>query len=388
MTDKTQLLRALIDRPSDAAAEAEILALLAGATAAELNDMLCGVEPHGLYDNVDNHPFGPRNRDAFVQLLARDRRPELTAPSAAGVVYALQRGLTDASEEAAIRDLLLATRGEQLTRLKNQINDRVDHHDLEGLVFGDLGEPVRSEVLAHIAAEASGVVTGQCKVLIDIDDTTLSSIHDRLYPRGAVYPGALPLYEGLDLGASPPPFSTDDLIFVTARPGDALGLIHDATSRSLRKAGVAKLAVATGTLLGTLTKEGMAEGKLANIRRLRALFPEYGLLFLGDSGQGDVIVARQLVAEFGGVVAACFIHDVVGLGDEERAELAGLGIHVHDTHVGAALIAWGLGLIGRSRLDLVIADARARFDAIEFRSPDARAEALAVLERDIALAAD
>jgi hypothetical protein len=135
MTDKTLALGRLIDTPAGAAAEEAMLTLLREASTAELNAMICGNDMHRLFAGVDDHWFGPQNRDALVQLLARDRRAELSVMSAAGVIYGLQRGWATASTREAIRDMIGATRGEELTRLKNQINDRVDHYDLEGLVF-------------------------------------------------------------------------------------------------------------------------------------------------------------------------------------------------------------------------------------------------------------
>jgi hypothetical protein len=133
---------------------------------------------------------------------------------------------------------------------------------------------------------------------------------------------------------------------VTARPSDALGLIRDATSRSLRKAGVAKLAIETGTLLGLFSKRLMADGKLANIREIQALYPEYRVLFLGDSGQGDVLVAEDLLPDCPDAVA--FIHDVVDTPAAERDAYAACGIHFFDTYVGCATRAMELGLIARA----------------------------------------
>jgi len=46
LTDKTDLLRALIEGPTDASREGEALALLRGATTAELNDMIVGTDMH------------------------------------------------------------------------------------------------------------------------------------------------------------------------------------------------------------------------------------------------------------------------------------------------------------------------------------------------------
>lgn len=384
MTDKTATLGELISRPAGVEGEAQILDLLREASTEELNAMICGNAMHRLFGVVDDRWLGPDNRTALVSMLARDRRAELGVLSAAGVIYALQRGLPTRGDQEAIRDIVVATSGEDLTRLKNQINDRVDHYDLEGLVFEHLtADDLRGEVLDHIAAEARGVVTGQAKVLIDIDDTTVSSLYDRVYPRGTVYPGAVALYEGLDESALTPPFSVDDLIFVTARPADALGIIHAATARSLRKAGIAESAIVTGPLLGVLSKRGMADGKLTNIRHIRLLFPEYRLIFLGDSGQGDVLVATDLVQEFGDAVAGAFIHDVTDTPDAERAAYAARGIHFYDTFVGCASVAFNLGLITRERLAAVIEVARVRFDAVPFRTETDREAALSLLNRDV-----
>ena len=58
----------------------------------------------------------------------------------------------------------------------------------------------------------------------------------------------------------------------------------------------------------------MADKKLSNIGMYTQLFPEYQFVWLGDSGQGDVLVAKALIAEFtakGMQPPLVFIHDVV-----------------------------------------------------------------------------
>ncbi len=58
----------------------------------------------------------------------------------------------------------------------------------------------------------------------------------------------------------------------------------------------------------------MADKKLDNMHLYMQLFPEYQYVWVGDSGQGDVIVAKALVASFrakGLTPPLIFIHDVV-----------------------------------------------------------------------------
>lgn len=141
-----------------------------------------------------------------------------------------------------------------------------------------------------------------------------------------------------------------------------------------------------------LSNGSMAEKKIDNLRKYMQLFPEYGVVWIGDSGQGDVVVAHQLVEDARAKhlpPPACFIHDVVRvfmhvsacacvcyvlqvqsacacackwIGCEstilcprcqvmdkvtqrgktpksERQRLAARGIHVFDTYVEAAFIA-------------------------------------------------
>ncbi len=385
ISNATALLNALIARPTDAEAEAQILGLLRGASTDELNDMITGTPMHRVYDSVDDHLLGAKNRQALIDLLARERRPELSVMSAAGVVFALQRGLTDQRDEQAVRDILLATSGEELTRLKNQINARTDRYDLEGLVYANIDHgDLRDDILRHIALEARTVTIEASKIVSDIDDTVISNIHDRVFPRGCVYPGVLALFSALDNGPDDQPFSLGDLTFVTARPTDALGLMETHTRDTLQRAGIAQSAVITGSLLSLFSHDAMAAQKMVNITHYAELYPEYKLVFLGDSGQGDVLVAERLHTELAQAVTACFIHDVVDTPPERRAEYAARGIYFHDTYVGCASKAFELGLISRAGLDHVVAEATSGFAQIAFAGGEQEASARALLDRDLA----
>ena len=378
------LIETLLRGHTDRKEEAQVLELLRQASAPTLDKVLREVDVAGLFRGIDDHWFGPRHRTELRELLV-GRLGELSIEAQANLAHGMQAGHTDRADEEAIAAIFLARHGVELTHLKNRINSRTDSHDLEGLVFADIGdEAVRARILEHIATEAAGVETGESKVLCDIDDTVICALHDRRYPRGTIYPGILALLDALDRGGDDEPFSTGDLTFVTARPGDALGLIENHTRASLRRAGIATHSVLTGTLSALVTHDLMAGQKIANIDHYRQLFPEYRKLFIGDSGQGDIRVGELLLERFGEVVDIVVIHDVVGMPAEERARLATEGIHVVDTYVGAARLMHERGLIAEAGLERVVAESLAALDSIAWDSDEQREAVRALIERDAA----
>lgn len=383
MSTELTLLNALLEGHTDRNDEARILELLRAASGEELDEWLRALDCGHLFASVDDHLIGPHHRTALRELLV-GRLGELSIAAQANLAYGLQAQHTDRADEEAIRTVFLARSGAQLTALKNQMNARTDAHDLEGLVFSDIDdEAIRQEILDHIAREAADVHPGEAKVLCDIDDTVLCALHDRRYPRGTVYPGILALLDALDRGPGAEPFSLGDLTFVTARPGDAFGLIENRTRATLRRAGIATHSVLTGTLAALVTHDLMAGQKVANIEHYRLLFPEYRLLFIGDSGQGDIRVGQLMLERFGHVVDVIAIHDVVSTPDAERAELADQGIHLVDTYVAAAVLALQRGLIAEAGLVRVIEESIAALDEIVWESPEQQRATRALLDRDL-----
>ena len=387
MSSRHPLLASLLAGRNGPREEAAILDLLTGMAGAELDEVMADVEAATLFRRVDDHRAGPRHHTALRTLLM-GRLSDLGVAARANLSYGLQAGRTNAADEAAIRDIFRASQGEELTRLKNQLNMRTDAHDLEGLVFNDVGSAdVRRDILAHIATEAASVRPDKAKVLADIDNTVVSAIYDRRFPRGTVYPGVLALFDALDQGPHDKPFSTGDLTFVTARPGDAFGLMKKRTRASLRRAGIATSThVMTGGLLSVITHDLMAGRKVRNIRDYRALFPEYRIMFLGDSGQADMIVAESLRREYGDALDLALIHDVAGKPDAEKERLRGLEIHLVDTWIGGAALAHERGLISAAGLAKVATEAMRELEAVPWRSPDQERAARALFERDLALA--
>lgn len=384
MSEALPLVLQLLHGRTDATEEAEVLQLVRGMPAAELNELLAR---HGdeLFSSVDDRLLGPDHRSELVDVLADERWDDLDLHARAAVVQSMQLGRTGEREERLIARLLCSVHGEELTHLKNILSLRKDHHDLEGLVFIDIDhEDVRRQVLDHIAEQAAGLQFREAKVLSDIDDTVFCKLHDKRYPKGTLYPGVLAFQEALDRGPSDNPVSTGDLTFVTARPMDVFGLVENHSRETLTRAGVADLSVLSGSVFSLLSLDAMAGKKVENVDYFHQLFPEYRMTFMGDSGQGDVKVGEKLWESYGDAMDAVFIHDVVDTPPEERAARAEQRIWFHDTYVGAANKALELGLISAAGRQHVLDEARRQVDEIAWESDQQRAAIEALLDRDAA----
>mmetsp|Transcript_50146 Transcript_50146/g.144500 ORF Transcript_50146/g.144500 Transcript_50146/m.144500 type:complete len:780 (-) Transcript_50146:9-2348(-) len=103
--------------------------------------------------------------------------------------------------------LLKCTSAEELTTLKNLLDEGGDFYNLHKLVFSDLVEDLREDVLRHIEIEGATVRANSAvllrKVLSDIDDTLFcSGGHfpagvDKRFPKRQIYPGVLALFREL-----------------------------------------------------------------------------------------------------------------------------------------------------------------------------------------------
>ncbi|MCG8654127.1 phosphatase domain-containing protein [Yimella sp. RIT 621] len=299
-------------------------------------------------------------------------------------IHRLQEGWTRRHEEREIVDIFCSVHGEELTQLKNALNRRDDHHDLEELIFGDIDdESVRERVLDHFAAQAEPLGRLGVKVLSDIDDTVFPMIHETRYPHGHfLVPGSLAFLQALDDGPTESPWSRGDLTFLTARPEIAFGLIESNSKDVLRKAGVASSSLLAGSLMNLHSKDAMADGKVANFAHYRKLFPEYGVVFVGDSGQGDVLVGQRVRTDYPDAVSAVFIHDVVGTPAARREELAASGVHVFETYIGAAMKAYSLGLVSLDNVKRVVTESLAALDDIDWETAEQEASTRKLLQRD------
>lgn len=381
-------LRSLMAGHTDRKEEARVLTLFREANPGELNQLLNGLtraELHELASDMDNRIIGPDSKTAFLNLFAKERVGELSVESKARFIQALQHGSTGAAEEKAIGQVLLATRGEPPTALKNALDQGGDYRDLQQLVFHDLdSKELRASVLAHFKKE-SPPKGDRVKVLSDIDDTFYANLKDDRYPGKTVYPGVRALYAELDRGPGARADRTGDLMFLSARPYDRAGLMEGHTRSMLHDQGVTQATVLSGDFAHLIGNQAMAEKKFQNWEQLGQLYPEYGSVFIGDSGQGDALFGAR-AAGANGDLRAVFIHDVTGLDATARADFATQGVFIFDTYVGAAAQAFKQGLITAEGLERVMTSASRELGEVHFDQADQRAARQAELDRDLALA--
>ena len=144
----------------------------------------------------------------ILDLLGVARSPELTLPARAGLIVGVCTAVPAASAPAgsprlrppaaaAVAGSLLATRGSDLTRLKEAVNLAAPGQlDLFTLMFRRMDGGARAELLQHIAVEGARAVAAaggaplSFKVVSDFDDTLRQGWVDRRVPRRVWYPGA------------------------------------------------------------------------------------------------------------------------------------------------------------------------------------------------------
>jgi hypothetical protein len=306
----------------------------------------------------------------------------------ADLIHTLATGGSRECQSEIVR-FLLSNNGADLTRLKNRINATDDHRDFDFVLHEVIEDDVaREQVLAHVKEEAAKVRGPEVKVLSDVDDTAFASLNDGRFPKGTQYPGVVAFWAALDRGPTDRPFSLGDLVLVTARPGSSLGIVERRLINKMHAAGVGDLSVLTGSLTHLFTHSRMAHKKLENIERFHEEFGEYHLVFVGDSGQGDVLVGRELRKRLGDVVLGVFIHNVNYTQQAERRQAADEGIWFFDTYVGAALKAFQQNLISEAGLRNVIQVTLTEQQQIEWQDPVLQRAADAELMADVSAARD
>lgn len=300
-------------------------------------------------------------------MISRVQAPSSLASSVSAreaTITRLQKGPTSRASERQVRDVFVASHGAELSALKRAVDLGGDKFDLLRLVRKDIDDPgIRRSIIDHFHAAASP--TGQCKVYSDVDDTFYAKYKDDRFPKNTIYPGVTAFYRALDAG----PAGTDargDLLFLTARPA----LLENRTLKMLRGKGLGDAAVLEGRW-GDLLKlserkrnAAIAETKLDSFMAHRNLYPEYGSVFIGDSGQGDALAGAEMVKQAGAGMKAVYIHNVTHMDAAQRAQMAQQGIVVFDSYLDAALDAHARGLISRAGLNSVASAARSELDAM------------------------
>ena len=277
--------------------------------------------------------FSPSTKGArteLVDLLAVQRVADLNVRSRVVLLDALQQMPLSACPrrgELWVRNVMLWTRGDELTELKTLCDLKGDVHSLHKLVYQDIRESsIRTDILKHVQREASVQSAhrllrtrksarsnrGSRKVLSDLDDTLLcSGGHypaglDKRWPRKAIYPGVLAFYRELDLGTDEGDFRSrlGNLVFLSARPHVFSDLAERSSYAKFAHLLQAKRLHTMPTLLTGDLKTGgemmlrgdmepLAQKKAQNFLEFQALYPEFDFVFVGDNGQGDARAVRS-----------------------------------------------------------------------------------------------
>ncbi|MGE0492037.1 MAG: phosphatase domain-containing protein [Vulcanimicrobiota bacterium] len=295
----------------------------------------------------------------------------------ASEITRLQAGYTSRVDERLIVQLFTSVRGRELTTLKTALDRGGDHRDLQQLLYRDLGRKSRQELLEHIRLHSprpDEFEQPPLRLVSDIDDTIYASIHDRRYPRGTRYPGVLAFYEEVQRASLGPDSNLTGLVLLTARPSDRLGLVERWTKRQLARHGLPEPIVLGGSLAALRSHQSMAAKKLQNFNQYQALYPEFDFLFVGDSGQGDVLLAQALHANFADRLYGALIHH---LGPQPQQE----GIHYFESYLEAAVVLLHEGLLDEAACQRVRQASLREYRSIAFSSRAQAETAWASLEK-------
>lgn len=346
---------------------------------------------HDLINDFESGILCWTNKRALVNLLTKERLPELTIPVRAALVYAMQKGVTGSVMEEGIANIFTGTGGENLTRLKGIVDGR-SPQDMVELVDHDVDSGrLRKRIIAHIQRQAAEVRPDIRLIVSDIDDTVIRNWKDERYPSKAVYPGVRAFYRAVGrLDAND--WERRGPVFDSARPGEPTGAVESWTAETLRGIGFHSPTILSGDLLH-LIGASIATGKFNNYVRYDRLFPEFCKILIGDNGQYDVDFERQVLTAYAETAIAGFIHDIGEISVErpnaydweELTPPAGpRRIFYFDTYIGAALAAFEMGtpLISLDDLHRVAREALAEFEDIKFDSKDRVQTVWNLLRRD------
>ena len=191
------------------ALRAQLGTILKEATPEELGEMLISAGPNlGIFWEH----AGWENAETL-----RERVPELSLAAKISILEVMSRHMRAIPARifvGLVREVFFATRGEELTILKNAVDSGGDYHNLFKLVYQDIPgryHKVRTEILMHVAKEAKRAKRQdphhyRMKIVSDIDDTLWSSAGhfpagvDSRFPRHCFYPGVFALHRAISSG--------------------------------------------------------------------------------------------------------------------------------------------------------------------------------------------
>ena len=280
-------------------------------------------------------------------------------------------------EQVVVTKVLLATRGEELTRLKSHIDRGPDGATLHRLIYRDISDEVlRQALLAHFAREArsadgqsSHVPRDRVRVLSDIDDTLIRSLCDERYKKHALIPGVLEFYRALSAGArahDAEALAPGEVTFLSARPRELSSVSYSSLLNPLFAAHASQIS-GYSLLPAPRAYPGIANvhevqafAKFRNFVQLAALYPESDFVFVGDSGQGDMLGGELMLYHQPERLRGVFVHQLVTDGKHSMfcphprspkdLDRGVSRLIFFDTYIGAAAQAHEWGLISDDSL--------------------------------------
>jgi hypothetical protein len=287
----------LLSRRTRAKQEGAILNLIRLFQGQKLADLLDRLELERLLGALDDRRWGPDSRKEFLRLLG-PVETLLSLDSKARLIRSLARRRMGESDEKFLTRLFLSESKERLTRLKLDVDQACDGHDLLHILYNDIkSADLRFDLVRHFQNSSS--IKQSVRVVSDIDDTLYSSLNDPRYSRGTVYPGVLEMLG--QLSVFPP-------VFLTARPEFSASLFEKLTHRQLSRYGIEGATVLSGSIPGLFGYQRMAKQKARTLMQYTELYPEFSFLFIGDSGQGDMALAQTLLGKKPPPIVRALIH--------------------------------------------------------------------------------
>lgn len=395
--------------------EREIISIFEDAQPKALNWLVSHVKLALVFYKIKDHRnFRGQHRTELIELLAVDRVSVLSIYSRVLLLRALQLMKLPANARAEhwVRNIILSTHQDDLSKLKTMTDTKGDYFCMNKLIYNDIrSETVRQDILSHFRKEAAvqqahmdmgtrkarlRMEQGWRKILSDVDDTLTSSGGsypagiDKRYTKKVVYPGVIGLYRELDLGIRGPeefpPDGMGNLVFLSARPHiykDISEQQNFKKFKSLREREGSRLHTIPSLLAGDLSSgrefmmtndfEPLARKKFQNFKQFVSIYPEYKHVFICDNGQGDVRAGELMYDQYPRHIDCLFVHLVQDIQktygfDSERWRKKGLLSRTcfFKCYPDAALYAATLKppLIRMSGLRRICQDAVADFEMI------------------------
>ncbi|KAG7390059.1 hypothetical protein PHYBOEH_007167 [Phytophthora boehmeriae] len=344
----------------------------------------------------------------FAEFCSRLELPMLSVSTLTTIILSLQKYAAERDVVACIRMCFCSKQAMECLQLKNRVDTKIPMFDL--IYHRIRSNDEREAILKHFDAQAAVLRAAPeffapLKLLCDIDDTMLAALFDTRYPELTVYPGVHQFAqellqrsaalstrsttqsgfedatidsdedEDLEIGstsASKKRKPVQRVAFLTARPE----LLRRRSLQELRACGFHHFTLLMGRFANMWGTQRIASGKLQNFVRFKRVFAEHRFVFVGDNGQGDIDLGKELLRNpHLYSVSAVLIHDVIrnhitgeplSQHSYRGKECNQHGIHSFRTYIGASFHLYKQGILPLSGVIRVVEKTALAYAAIVF----------------------